>query len=305
MDEAPIDPLTLDPDSATIAAATSIGLSISPAGNADLHALGHRWDPHALAAATAAAASASSDVLGRISKKQFNKVSRARCAAKEAEKALVDERKQNQRREQKRISQERKEQKERERDDVAAQKAAERSNREASREDRRRKKLEQRLEREKFAQQQKEAALKRAAELVSSNRVPIEITRGAAAAKAAQATIAALFSPQTPHPQPQQATKQRSAVVVSTAADLNQIVMHSNNLWAKYNAIAKEHNRKVHWITVARELGIHVKVREKYARMHFRAEQRGFDWERNGDWKIKDHPEVRMTKLTFTEHNTH
>ena len=62
----------------------------------------------------------------------------------------------------------------------------------------------------------------------------------------------------------------------------------------QYNAIAKEHNQKVNWITVAKELGIHVKVREKYARMHSRAEQRGFDWEKNGDWKIKDHPEIFM-----------
>jgi hypothetical protein len=63
-------------------------------------------------------------------------------------------------------------------------------------------------------------------------------------------------------------------------------------LWAKYNAIAKEHNQKVNWITISKELGIHVKVREKYARMHSRAEQRGFDWLAQGHWKIKDHPEV-------------
>ncbi len=74
--------------------------------------------------------------------------------------------------------------------------------------------------------------------------------------------------------------------------DLHQIVTHSKNLWAKYNAIAKEHNQKVKWITVARELGIHVKVREKYARMHQRAEQRGFDWEKNAHWRIKDHPDI-------------
>ena len=46
-----------------------------------------------------------------------------------------------------------------------------------------------------------------------------------------------------------------------------QICTHAKNLWAKYNAIAKEHNQKVNWITVAKELGIHVKVREKYSRM--------------------------------------
>jgi len=44
-------------------------------------------------------------------------------------------------------------------------------------------------------------------------------------------------------------------------------VTHAKNLWAKYNAIAKEHNQKVNWNTVAKELGIHVKVREKYSRM--------------------------------------
>ena len=297
MDEAPVDALLLDPDSSSIAAAAAVGLSVSPTGNADLHVLPHHWDSHALAAATATAGSVPCDILSRLSKKQGNEVSRALSAAKEAENALVNERKENQRREQKRISLERKELKDREKEEAAAQRAAERNSRELSREERRRKKLEQRLEREKFAQLQKEAALKRAAELVSSNRIPIEITRGASAAKAAQAKIEAHMQPRALLPQ--SSTKPRSAVVVSTAADLNQIVTHSKNLWAKYNAIAKEHNQKVNWITVARELGIHVKVREKYARMHSRAEQRDFDWEQNGHWKIKDHPEVRIgTKMT-------
>ena len=290
MDEVPVDTLALDPDAATIAAATAAGLSVSPANASDLPHLPPYLDHHALASATATAASAASDVVARLSKKHSTEMSRARHAAKDAEKALVNERRQNYRREQKRISQERKEQKEREREEAAAQKANERAVREASREDRRLKKLEGRMERERFAQQQKEAALKRAAELVTSNRVPIEITRGAAAAKAAQAKIDAHSPSQKPAPT---TTKKRSAVVVSTAADLHQIVTHSKNLYAKYNAIAKEHNQKVNWITVSRELGIHVKVREKYARMHSRAEQRGFDWESNGHWKIKDHPEVR------------
>lgn len=286
-----MDPIALDSDPATIAAAAAAGLGVSPSNSAELPSLPHYLDHHALASATATAASAASDVVARLSKKQTSEVSRARNAAKDAEKALVNERRQNFRREQQRISQERKEQKEREREVAAAQKANERAEREASREDRRRKKLDLRLERERFAQQQKEAALKRAAELVSSNRVPIEITRGAKAAAAAQAKIEACSSSQ---PAAAPATgKKRSAVVVSTAADLHQIVTHSKNLWAKYNAIAKEHNQRVNWSTVARELGVHVKVREKYARMHSRAEQRGFDWEGNGDWKIKDHPEVR------------
>jgi hypothetical protein len=175
-------------------------------------------------------------------------------------------------------------------------KAAERASREASREERRRKKLDIRMHREKFANEQKEAALKRAAELVASNRVPIEITRGAAAAKAA--ANAALSTPTSHQVQQHHDSldmpikKARSAIVVSSAGDLDSIVTHSKNLWAKYNAIAKEHNQKVNWITVAKELGIHVKVREKYARMHFRAEQRGFDWDKNSEWKIKDHPEI-------------
>lgn len=135
-----------------------------------------------------------------------------------------------------------------------------------------------------YHQEQKEAALQRAAELVASNRVPIEITRGSAAAKAALANNGL--------PSQQLQKRGRSAIVVSTAGDLHRIVLHSSNLWAKYNAIAKEHNQKVSWATVSKELGIHVKVREKYARMHSRAEQRGFDWERNIHWKIKDHPEI-------------
>jgi hypothetical protein len=215
-------------------------------------------------------------------------VKSAREAAASAEEALINERRQNFRREQRRVSQERKDQKHREREEIATRKAAERAIREAEREERRRRKLVLREEREQFAQQQKEAALKRAAELVTSNRVPIEITRGAAAAKAAQMA----FQVNSHVPVPPPPTKTRSAVVVSLARDLHEIVCHSKNLWAKYNAIAKEHNQKVNWITVARELGINVKVREKYARMHARAEQRGFDWEANGHFKIKDHPEV-------------
>ena len=57
------------------------------------------------------------------------------------------------------------------------------------------------MQREKFAQEQKDLALKRAAELVASNRVPIEITRGAAAAKAAaNAALAAGGHQPTPEP---------------------------------------------------------------------------------------------------------
>ena len=112
-----------------------------------------------------------------------------------------------------------------------------------------------------------------------------------AAANAAVAAVSGLSLP-LPEPDDGPRKKNRSSIIVSTALDLHQIVSHSKNLWTKYNAIAKEHNQKVNWITVARELGIHVKVREKYQRMHSRAEQRGFDWEKNGHWKRKDHPHI-------------
>jgi len=252
--------------------------------------------PSYMTEAAAAAVAAASDV-SKLTKKQASEVTKAHRMAKDAEKALEHERRQNLKREQRRLSAERKEHKAREREAVAIRKAAERIARENSREERRRKKLELRMQREQFAQEQKEAALKRAAELVSSNRVPIEITRGAAAAKAAanaalQASGAATTASTHAVNGSPQSKKMRSAIVVSTASDLHQIVTHSKNLWAKYNAIAKEHNQKVNWITVAKELGIHVKVREKYARMHSRAEQRGFDWEKDGHWKIKDHPDI-------------
>jgi hypothetical protein len=308
-------------------------------------------------AAAVAAVAQQADVLKQqqLAKKQNAEVTRAQRLVKDAERALEYERKQNAKREMRRQNMLRKLEKQREREVQQHRKSAERLAREATREDRRNKKLALRMQRERFAMEQKEAALKRAAELVASNRVPIEITRGAAAAKAvAQQTLQQtgvpigqpLYTPQTfpgqgvstsvsqlalPDQQSPAAAlatnsselgagttadtsvliaspayntvihndassgamkKQRSAIIVSTAMDLHQIVTHSKNLWAKYNAIAKEHNQKVNWITVAKELGIHVKVREKYARMHFRAEQRGFDWVKNGHWKIKDHPEI-------------
>ena len=173
---------------------------------------------------------------------------------------------------------------------VTAQKASDHALN-LSRDERRRRKEEIRLQREKVVQVQKEAALKRAAELVTSNRVPIEITRGAAAAKMVASTL---------YPTPSNklnktsSEKARSAIIVSTAGDLHQIVTHAKNLWNKYDAIAREHNQKVSWLTVCNELGLHVKVREKYARMHARAERRGFDWVANADWKIKEHPEVSL-----------
>lgn len=275
------------PDPEAIAAAAVSGMIDSHSNG--IVSLPSYMDPTATAAAAAAAATADAS---KLSKKQTTAVVRASKAAANAEHALVHERRQNYQREQRRLNQERKEQKNREREEIATRKATERAIREADREERRRRKLEIRDDREKFAHEQKEAALQRAAELVASNRVPIEITRGAAAAKAAQMAIQAGSTSHIVLPTVLP-SKKRSAVVVSTAKDLNEIVSHSKNLWAKYNAIAKEHNQKVNWITVAREIGINVKVREKYARMHARAEQRGFDWEADGYVKIKDHPEVR------------
>jgi hypothetical protein len=173
----------------------------------------------------------------------------------------------------------------------AAVKAQEHADREATREGRRRQKLEIRIERNRFARTQKEEAMRRVEALVNSNRVPIEIIRGVAAPKAAEAKIQAETNAnheqKTEHP-----AKKRSAIVVSTANDLNQIVTHAKNLFAKYNAVAREHNNKVSWNTVARDLGINVKVRQKYSRMHKRAEQRKFDWQRYGLWKVRDHPEI-------------
>ena len=190
---------------------------------------------------------------------------------------------------------------EREREAYSMRKAAEKAAREATREDRRQRKLAMRKQREDYVQKQKDAALRRAADLVHSNRVPIEITRGAAAAQAAaNAAVAAAAVPaaETFDPSNEPPCKKgRSSIVISTASDLDQIVTHSNNLWSKYNAIAKEHNQKVNWIVVAKELGIHVKVREKYARMHARAKGRGFDFVNWGHYRIKDFPQYFLDPM--------
>lgn len=289
-------------------------------------------------------------------------LTKAQQQAKSAERALEQERRQNAKREQRRLSQDKKLARQRDRECLQKQKQAEKLAREKAREEKRTHKLMQRQERERFAQEQKEAALLRAAELVASNRVPIEITRAGVRGRGRKPSTAvsglglrknSLKSPQQPgnggvgvgvrstpttnnillgsttaagaagsstinnntvnhngtaaatgtnHPKytidllgsvgigPKK--RQRSAIVVSTASDLDRIVTHSQNLWAKYNAIAKEHNQRVNWITVAKELGIHVKVREKYARMHSRACQRNFDFVASGHLKIKDHPEI-------------
>ena len=64
----------------------------------------------------------------------------------------------------------------------------------ACREEKRQKKLLQRQNREQFAKEQKEAALRRAADLVRSNRIPIEITRGAAVSKSRESNCIAMKS---------------------------------------------------------------------------------------------------------------
>jgi len=121
--------------------------------------------------------------------------------------------------------------------------------------------------------------------------------------------------------------KARSDISVSTASDLDQIVTHSKNLFIKYNAIANAHNQRISWAMISKELGMHNKVREKYARMHSRALQSGFDFTTNGknlnfqfikldnkDWNlfnafsnlkpitghymIKDHPEIFIGSTT-------
>jgi len=188
----------------------------------------------------------------------------------------------------------------REREVANTRKIALKAAKEANREEKRQKKLLLRQHREQSAEKQKDAALQRAAELVRSNRVPIEITRGAMAAQAAANAAVAMMGVTTYQKEDinDSMKKARSAIVVSTAWDLNQIVTHSKNLWMKYNAIAKEHNQKVNWITVAKELGIHVKVREKYARMHARALHRGFDFDKCGHYRIKQHPEIFLEPLT-------
>ena len=212
---------------------------------------------------------------------------RMHMSGKDTERLLELERSKAQKRTQKLLVDQRRQAKLKERTEALNKKNEEKVMRENNREERRQQKVAQREEKDRRAQEQKKAALKRAAELVESNRVPIEITRGATAAvNAAAASAMGIKSSSSPE------KKTRSCIVVSTAGDLKQIVITAKNLWIKYNAIAKEHNQKVNWINVAKELGIHVKVREKYARMYARALHRGFDFEEGADCKIKDFPHI-------------
>lgn len=189
--------------------------------------------------------------------------------------------------------------KEREKEAIATRKAAEKAARAASREEKRQKKIDEQKQRAQKMKMQREMAFKRLAELVHSDNLPTEIT-GSFNAVAAK-TMPALPKPTIAVPAlvPAAAVtrKNRSAIVISTAADLDQIVTYSNSLWSKYNAVAKEHNKRVRWQMVAKELGINVKVREKYARMHARAKMRGFDFVNWGHYRIKDFPQYFLDPL--------
>ncbi len=168
---------------------------------------------------------------------------------------------------------------------------AEPMTKEATREEKRHQKLLQRQQREQVIKEQKDAALRRAADLVKSNRIPISITRGSLVAKSVQKAVNVKFGDDD-DAKKSSSKKSRSDIVVSTASDLDQIVQHAKNLFYKYNTIARAHNKKVSWAMISKELGIHVKVREKYARMHARALERNFDFQKCGGYKIKDHPEI-------------
>ena len=82
----------------------------------------------------------------------------------------------------------------------------------------------------------------------------------------------------------------RSSIVVSTAADLEQIMTRAKDLLAAHDPVTKESDQKNRWAAVAQELGVSAKVREKYARMHLRATQRGFDFAKWGHYRIRDYP---------------
>lgn len=182
--------------------------------------------------------------------------------------------------------------KEREKEAFALRKAAEKAARAASREEKRLQKIETKRLRAEIWKMQREVAFKKVAEVVQSARVPTEIIGGCDSTAAASTIEPALAVPAAAM------RKIRSNIVISSASDLDQIVAYSNSLWEKYNAIAKEHNKRVKWIMVAKELGINVKVREKYARMHARAKMRGFDFVNWGHYRIKDYPQYFLDPMT-------
>mmetsp|Transcript_14179 Transcript_14179/g.13680 ORF Transcript_14179/g.13680 Transcript_14179/m.13680 type:complete len:574 (-) Transcript_14179:298-2019(-) len=288
-EEFPLGPPIFPPPFDMTAATMGISSLTSPI-SIPPYPMANGMDAATAAAATAYAAAAAASVRLKAKSLELAKAQTKPYSFNEMVSERINDRKYL-KTEQRRLGVEKKEARIKEREAANIRKAADKAARDATREERRQKKILMRLEREKYVKKQKDAALRRAADLVRSNRVPIEITRGAAAAQAAaDAAVAAVVGP-LPPAEPSK-KKARSAIVVSTANDLHQIVTHSRNLWTKYNAIAREHNQKVNWITVAKELGIHVKVREKYARMYARAEQRGFCFQTCGHYKIKDHPHI-------------
>ena len=103
-----------------------------------------------------------------------------------------------------------------------------RAAKESDGEERRARKSQPRVERERHLEQRKRAALDRCAELVSSNRVPIEITKATSSRRANARNGARNESSQQ---------QKRSEIVVKTAADLNEIVNHANSLYKRYNNI--------------------------------------------------------------------
>eukprot|EP00815_Leptocylindrus_aporus_P012014 CAMPEP_0116051804 /NCGR_PEP_ID=MMETSP0322-20121206/1196_1 /TAXON_ID=163516 /ORGANISM="Leptocylindrus danicus var. apora, Strain B651" /LENGTH=331 /DNA_ID=CAMNT_0003534619 /DNA_START=517 /DNA_END=1512 /DNA_ORIENTATION=+ len=93
----------------------------------------------------------------------------------------------------------------------------------------------------------------------------------------------------------------RSHIIVSTAKDLDLVIQEAEALFSKHCEAAKTTGQRVSWQIVASEMGLNVKVREKYARYHARAKARGFDFKNNGDFKIKDHPEIFIDPLTASD----
>ena len=122
------------------------------------------------------------------------------------------------------ITADQKEVKNRHREAAYMRRAVDRATREASREEKRQKKLKLRQSREQAIKLQKEAALARAEELVRSNRVPIEITRGAAAAQAAADAAVEMMGFKQNDDEGDSKKRHRSDIIVSTASDLNRIV---------------------------------------------------------------------------------
>ena len=168
--------------------------------------------------------------------------------------------------------------------------------------DKRLRKRQRQKERQTAIQEQKEAALKRAAELVQSNRVPLELMTGSKSSEKTETNVTASNEPIyndsgiTP--------KHKSCIIISTARDLERIVTHARNLYSKYNTIARQHNQRVSWSIVSKEIGLHTKVREKYTRMFNRALERGFDFNTCGHYKIRDHPEIFLHPIIKTVSNS-